>query len=101
MEATATATASDTVRTTFRPMGRHVLVEQHRDEERTTGGLWLPERAIEDHQVGTVLAVGPDVGDVEVGQVVAWARYEGHVTPWGLVLTEAEVLLVSVRDATS
>lgn len=88
----------DTTTSRLRPLGDRVVVRQHRDEERTATGLWLPERAIEDHQTGTVEAVGPDVADVEVGQVVAWARYEGDVTPWGLVLREGDVLLV--RDAT-
>lgn len=77
---TMTATA-----TKIRPLGDRVVVKVVK-EEKTAGGLVLPDSAQEKPQTGEVVAVGPgkilDNGsrqtvDVQVGDKVLFAKYSG------------------------
>ena len=40
------------------PLGERVLLKPKEKEERTAGGLYIPESAKEDKKEGTVIAVG-------------------------------------------
>jgi chaperonin GroES len=71
--------------TKIRPLGDRVVVKVVK-EEKTAGGLVLPDTAQEKPQTGEVLAVGPgkvlDKGsrqtvDVAVGDKVLFAKYSG------------------------
>ncbi|MEB3285367.1 MAG: co-chaperone GroES [Candidatus Sericytochromatia bacterium] len=71
--------------TKIRPLGDRVVVKVVK-EEKTAGGLVLPDTAQEKPQTGEVLAVGPgkvlDNGsrqtvDVAVGDKVLFAKYSG------------------------
>ena len=42
-----------------RPLGSRVLVKPREEEERTPGGIILPDTAKEKPQEGVVIAVGP------------------------------------------
>jgi len=68
------------------PLADRLVVKPIESEEKTKGGLFLPDTAKEKPQEGKVLAVGPgkltDDGkriamDVKVGDVVLYARYGG------------------------
>lgn len=81
----ATATARKT-KTTFRPMEDRVLLEPCEAEERTLGGIILPDSAREKPQRGIVRATGPgkllDSGkrgqmSVRVGDEVFYGKYAG------------------------
>ncbi len=70
----------------LRPLDDRVVVEPVEAEERTAGGIVLPDTAKEKPQRGTVLAVGPgkllDNGKrgelaVSVGDVVIYGKYSG------------------------
>ena len=70
----------------LKPLGSRVVVEPIEEEDKTSGGLFLPETAKEKPQKGNILAVGPgdrdDEGkrialDVKVGDVVLFAKYAG------------------------
>ena len=43
----------------FRPLGDRVLVKRVEEEEKTKGGIIIPDTAKEKPQEGEVLAVGP------------------------------------------
>jgi len=83
----ATATAKDTKKKIkFRPMEDRVLVETSQAEEKTVGGIILPDNAREKPQRGTVIASGPgkmlDSGkrgemSVKVGDEVIYGKYAG------------------------
>jgi chaperonin GroES len=69
-----------------KPLDDRILVEQREAEERTAGGIVLPDTAKEKPQRGTVRAVGPgkilDDGtrgdmDVKVGDEVFYGKYAG------------------------
>ena len=52
------------------PLGDRVLVLPDKDPEKTTGGIYKPDSARTRSQRGTILAIGPDVKGVCVGQRV-------------------------------
>ena len=70
----------------LRPLDDRVVVEPVEAEERTAGGIVLPDTAKEKPQRGTVKAIGPgrllDSGkraevSVSVGDVVIYGKYSG------------------------
>jgi len=70
----------------IRPLDDRVVVEPTEAEERTAGGIVLPDTAKEKPQRGTVIAVGPgkllDNGSraelsVAVGDEVIYGKYGG------------------------
>ncbi|MGA0606347.1 co-chaperone GroES [Phenylobacterium sp. VNQ135] len=54
----------------FRPLGDRVLVKRVEEEEKTKGGIIIPDTAKEKPQEGEVIAVGPGARD-DSGKVVA------------------------------
>jgi chaperonin GroES len=70
----------------LRPLDDRVVVEPVEAEEKTAGGIVLPDTAKEKPQRGTVKAIGPgrllDNGNranlsVSVGDVVIYGKYSG------------------------
>ena len=70
----------------LRPLDDRVVVRQVEAEEKTAGGIVLPDTAKEKPQLGKVLAVGPgkllDSGEraaigVKKGDDVLYAKYGG------------------------
>jgi chaperonin GroES len=70
----------------LRPLDDRVVVEPQEAEERTAGGIVLPDTAKEKPQRGTVISIGPgkllDSGSrgelsVGVGDVVIYGKYSG------------------------
>ena len=47
----------------FRPLGDRVLVRRIEEEEKTKGGIIIPDTAKEKPQEGKVIAVGPGARD--------------------------------------
>ena len=61
------------------PLGDRVLIKIAESEEKTKGGLFIPQTAQEKTQTGTVSAVGDDNDaiKVKVGQKVMYDKYAG------------------------
>jgi chaperonin GroES len=89
----------------LKPLGDRVVVKPMEGEERTKGGIILPDTAKEKPQEGKVLAVGPgrltEDGkrmpmDVKVGDVVLYVKYGGtEIKIDGeelMILTENDIL---------
>ncbi len=84
----ATKTKSKSKTTTkVKPLNEHVLVRPAEAEEKTRGGIILPDTAQEKPAQGTVVALGEgkllDDGSraafqVKVGDVVIYSKYAGH-----------------------
>lgn len=102
----ATATAKKT-KIKFRPLDDRILVVPVEAEERTAGGIVLPDSAREKPQRGRVLCVGPgkllDSGQraemhVSTGDEVLYGKYSGtEVTVDDeeyLIIKESDVLAV-------
>lgn len=71
---------------TLRPLDDRIVVEQNEAEEKTAGGILLPDTAKQKPQQGKVIAVGPgrlsDAGTrlplaVAIGDVVLYGKYSG------------------------
>ncbi len=62
----------------IKPLGDRVLLKTEKEEEKTKGGLYIPETAQEKTQSGKVVAVGDDEEiTVKVGQKVMYDKYAG------------------------
>jgi chaperonin GroES len=70
----------------FRPLHDRVLVKRVKEEEKTKGGIIIPETAQEKPQEGEVVAVGPGARDedgeridmdVEVGDRILFGKWSG------------------------
>ena len=70
----------------FRPLGDRVLVKRVEEEEKTKGGIIIPDTAKEKPQEGEVIAVGPgardDAGkvqplDVKAGDRILFGKWSG------------------------
>lgn len=87
----------------LRPLGDRLIVEPLDQEEKTAGGILLPETAKEKPQEGKVVAAGAgrrdDEGklipmDVKVSDVVIFAKYSGTE----IKLNDKKVLILSEKD---
>jgi chaperonin GroES len=58
----------------FKPIGKRVLVEPMTPEEKTKGGIFLPDNAKEQGNQGIVRAVGTGNDDVKPGDHVVVER---------------------------
>ena len=89
----------------FRPLGDRVLVKRVEEEEKTKGGIIIPDTAKEKPQEGEVVAVGPgardDSGkvqplDVKAGDRILFGKWSGtEVKIDGedlLIMKESDVL---------
>ncbi|MGI6308732.1 MAG: co-chaperone GroES [Dethiobacteria bacterium] len=70
----------------LKPLGDRVIIKVLEEEEKTSSGIVLPDKAKEKPQEGEIKAVGPgrilDDGkrvemDVKVGDKVVYSRYAG------------------------
>jgi chaperonin GroES len=70
----------------FRPLHDRVVVERISAEEKTSGGIIIPDSAQEKPQQGKIIAVGPggrdEAGklipiDVKVGERVLFGKWSG------------------------
>ena len=70
----------------FRPLHDRVLVESLESEEKTAGGIIIPDTAKEKPQEGKVIAVGPGAKsedgkitpmDVKVGDHILFGKWSG------------------------
>jgi len=70
----------------FRPLHDRVLIKVLEGEEKTSGGIIIPDTAKEKPQEGEVVAVGPGARtedgkitpmDVKVGDIVLFGKWSG------------------------
>ena len=91
----------------LQPLGDRVLVEPLEAEEKSSGGIYLPEAAQEAPREGKVIAVGPgrllDSGEracmsVKEGDIVVYTKYGGNEVRVGetdyLIIDEGSLLAV-------
>ena len=89
----------------LKPLGDRVVVKPLEEEERTKGGIVLPDTAKEKPQRGRVLAVGPGPRDedgeyikmdLDDGDEIIFSKYGGTDIKLGadeyLILRESDVL---------
>lgn len=94
----------------LKPLADRVIVKVLESEERTKGGIVLPDTAKEKPQEGEVKAVGPGrilengtkvAPEVKVGDIVVFAKYGGtEVKVNGeelLILRESDILAIKSK----
>ncbi|MBD2446411.1 co-chaperone GroES [Nostoc sp. FACHB-152] len=88
---------------TVKPLGDRVFIKISESEEKTAGGILLPDSAKEKPQVGEIVAVGSgkrnDDGthqsiDIKIGDKVLFSKYAGT----DIKLGTEEYVLLSEKD---
>ncbi|CAH2560168.1 co-chaperone GroES [Cardinium endosymbiont of Oedothorax gibbosus] len=87
----------------IKPLADRVLVEPAEAEEKTVGGIIIPDSAKEKPQKGEVIAVGPGKKDepmtVKVGDKVLYGKYSGtelHVDgKLCLIMKESDIYAIA------
>lgn len=62
---------------TIVPLRDMMLVKVKGAQERSKGGLFLPESAKEEKSEGRIIACGPKVKEVKVGDEILFGKYGG------------------------
>ncbi|TMJ26207.1 MAG: co-chaperone GroES [Alphaproteobacteria bacterium] len=94
----------------FRPLHDRVVIKRIEAEEKTTGGIIIPDTAKEKPQQGEVIAVGPggrdEAGklipiDVKVGDRVLFGKWSGTEVKLDgveyLIMKESDLMGVLVQ----
>src|SRR4051812_5939445 len=96
----------------FRPLGDRVLVKRVEEEEKTRGGIIIPDTAKEKPQEGEVIAVGPgardDAGkvqplDVKPGDRILFGKWSGTEVKLDgedlIIMKEADIMGIVDQSA--
>lgn len=86
----------------FKPINDRVVVEPAPAEEKTAGGIIIPDTAKEKPQRGKVVAVGPGKDDkkmtVKTGDTVLYGKYSGQELAYQgkdyLIMREDDILVI-------
>ena len=91
----------------IRPLGDHIIVRREAEEQKSTGGIVIPNTAREKPVRGRITAVGPgrwlkdgarQPPDIKEGDLVLFDKYAGSEVKLGedklLVMREKDVIAV-------
>lgn len=86
----------------MRPINDRVVVKPAEAEQKTKGGIIIPDTAKEKPQRGEVIAVGPgkegNLMTVQVGDTVLYGKYAGQEFSYEgaeyLIMREDDILVV-------
>ena len=86
----------------IKPLSDRVLILPNPAEEKTAGGLFIPDTAKEKPLTGKVIAVGPGTAEVKmevaVGDTVIYGKYSGSEISFEgenyLVMKQADIIAV-------
>lgn len=64
----------------MRPLNNYILVEKIENEQKTSGGLFIPVQGDSNVRVsrGTVVAVNPTCKDLAVGDKIIYNKFAEH-----------------------
>lgn len=86
----------------MKPINDRVVIKPFSAEEKTTGGIIIPDTAKEKPQKGEVKAVGPGKDDVKMtvkkGDIVLYGKYAGQEINYEgedyLIMREDDILVI-------
>ncbi|XSG80954.1 MAG: co-chaperone GroES [Methyloligella sp. ZOD6] len=87
----------------FRPLHDRVVVKRLEEEQKTKGGIIIPDSAAEKPQTGEIIAVGPGARgedgkvqplDVKVGDKVVFGKWSGTEVK----IDDQELLIMKESD---
>ena len=80
----------------FKPLGDRVLVKVQEPETKTASGIIIPDNASKEKPTqAEVMAIGPDVEHVAVGDTVMYAKF-ARTSP--VTLDEIEYLVMEISE---
>ncbi|MFT5168719.1 MAG: chaperonin GroES [Saprospiraceae bacterium] len=86
----------------MKPINDRVVVKPAQAEEKTSGGIIIPDTAKEKPQKGEIIAVGPGKDGIEmtvkIGDQVLYGKYSGQELHYEgadyLIMREDDILVV-------
>jgi chaperonin GroES len=86
----------------MKPINDRVVVKPFPAEEKTTGGIIIPDTVQEKPQKGEIVAVGPGKDDnamtVKIGDTVLYGKYGGQDLSYEgvdyLIMREDDILVI-------
>jgi chaperonin GroES len=84
----------------IQPLADYVVAQAEEAETKTASGLYLPENAKEKPKTSKVVAVGPDVKGVKVGDRIIYKSYSSTDVKVGsdeYMLVKEEDVLATVK----
>ena len=86
----------------IKPLADRVIIQAAAAEEKTAGGIIIPDTAKEKPQKGVVVAVGPGTKDepmtVKVGDTVLYGKYSGTELSFDennyLIMRESDIVAI-------
>ena len=78
----------------IKPLGERVLVKMDKVEEKTAGGIFIPQTAQEKPQIAVVEAIGDEVKSVKVGDKILHDKYAGTT----FKQDGEEYLILNIKD---
>ena len=86
----------------LKPINDRVVIKPALAEEKTKGGIIIPDTAKEKPQRGEVVAVGPgkdgNLMTVQVGDIVLYGKYSGQELSYDgvdyLIMRESDILAI-------
>ncbi|HSX36091.1 MAG TPA: co-chaperone GroES [Patescibacteria group bacterium] len=78
----------------IKPLGDYLVAEPEEAPTKTASGLYLPEKSAEKPKIATVVALGPNVRQLKVGDRIVYKSY----SPTELKVDGVDYLLVKEED---
>ena len=86
----------------MKPINDRVVIKPAQAEEKTKGGIIIPDTAKEKPQKGEVIAVGPgkdgNLMTVQIGDTVLYGKYSGQELNYEgndyLIMREDDILVI-------
>ncbi|MEK7286605.1 MAG: co-chaperone GroES [Nitrospirota bacterium] len=78
----------------FKPLKDRVFVSYSAELEKTASGLYIPDAAKEKPQKGEIQAIGGEVKNVKVGEVILFDKYSGSK----ITIDSQEYLILKEED---
>ncbi|MEJ2414245.1 MAG: co-chaperone GroES [Sulfurimonas sp.] len=78
----------------FKPLGERILVKSVEESNTTASGIIIPDNAKEKPNRAEVIAVGSEVKDVNVNDVVVYGKYSGTA----LALDGQDYIVLELAD---
>lgn len=86
--------------TPLQPLGDYVVAQAEAAKSKTASGLYIPESATEKPKTAKIVAVGKDVKQVKVGDVIVYKGYsttDVKIDKDDYILVKEEDILATVK----
>ena len=77
-----------------KPLKDRLFVKYSEEEDKTPGGLYIPDTAKEKPQKGIVVEIGSEVKDVKVDNRILFDKYSGSK----IMIDDVEYLIIKEED---